>query len=113
MAALPDEEADVDAELSAYLTGAQAVPVPTYFVGSFGAGSRRAMAALAASSAMDITYLGRRSPPNLAEAICERCFAKLFCTCSLYPDAFVISTMVKCGQTLIASVVVQVLCVLL
>ena len=60
-AASADEETDVDAELSTYLTGAQAVPVPTYFVGSFGAGSRRAMAALAASSAIDITYLGRRS----------------------------------------------------
>ena len=47
-------------ELSAYLTGAQTVPVPTYFVGSFGAGSRRAMAALAASSSADVTYLGRR-----------------------------------------------------
>ena len=55
-----DEEAEVDSELSAYLTGAQAVPVPTYFVGSFGAGSRRAMAALAVSSTADVTYLGRR-----------------------------------------------------
>lgn len=55
-----DEEAEADAELSAYLTGAQTVPVPTYFIGSFGAGSRRAMAALAASSSADITYLGRR-----------------------------------------------------
>ena len=59
-ATLTDEEAEVEAELSAYLTGAQTVPVPTYFIGSFGAGSRRAMAALAASSSADVTYLGRR-----------------------------------------------------
>ena len=64
-AALADEEAEADAELSAYLTGAQTVPVATYFIGSFGAGSRRAMAALAASSAADVTYLGRRHVATL------------------------------------------------
>ena len=59
--AIVDEEEEADSELSAYLTGAQSVPIPVYFIGSFGQGSRRAMAALAASSAaVNITYLGRR-----------------------------------------------------
>ena len=54
-----EDTTNTDTELQAYISGASEVVVPTYFIGSFGRGSRKAMMALAASAAPNITYLGR------------------------------------------------------
>lgn len=53
------DDADYNGELVPYITGDKKAPVPTYFIGGFGAGSRQALEALAAAPECGIHYLGR------------------------------------------------------
>ena len=54
------DDADFLGELSPYINGTKTAPVPTYFIGGFGLGSTKAVAALAAAAPQcNIHYLGR------------------------------------------------------
>lgn len=53
------DEAEYVGELAPYLSGEKTAPVPTYFIGGSGLGSKQALSALAATPQCDIHYLGR------------------------------------------------------
>jgi len=53
------DEADYVGELTPYIAGDKVAPIPTYFSGGFGLGSKQALSALAAAPACGIHYLGR------------------------------------------------------
>ncbi|KAH7619036.1 hypothetical protein Ndes2526B_g05985 [Nannochloris sp. 'desiccata'] len=53
------DDADYVGELLPYINGEKTVPVPTYFIGGFGLGSSKALAALATTPNCNIKYLGR------------------------------------------------------
>lgn len=59
------DDAEYQGELTPYLKGEKRAPVPTYFVGGWGAGSRAALEALALAPDSNITYLGRRGVTSL------------------------------------------------
>ncbi|KAL4423189.1 hypothetical protein ABPG77_000322 [Micractinium sp. CCAP 211/92] len=52
------DDADYNGELLPYITGEKKAPVPTYFIGGWGHGSKQALEALAASDG-NVKYLGR------------------------------------------------------
>eukprot|EP00208_Stichococcus_sp_RCC1054_P002085 CAMPEP_0206146064 /NCGR_PEP_ID=MMETSP1473-20131121/29358_1 /ASSEMBLY_ACC=CAM_ASM_001109 /TAXON_ID=1461547 /ORGANISM="Stichococcus sp, Strain RCC1054" /LENGTH=638 /DNA_ID=CAMNT_0053542501 /DNA_START=442 /DNA_END=2358 /DNA_ORIENTATION=+ len=58
IAGASEDSAAPDAETIKFLTGKQEVPVPTFFIGAFGAGSRQAMAAAEASGTARLQWLG-------------------------------------------------------
>jgi diadenosine tetraphosphate (Ap4A) HIT family hydrolase len=53
------DDADYVGELLPYINGEKSAPVPTYFIGGFGLGSSKALAALATAPNCNIKYLGR------------------------------------------------------
>jgi hypothetical protein len=62
-----DDAAEPDSELVEYASGARIAPLPTYFIGGFGRGSTRALAALeAGGGAGGVRYLGRAGLASLA-----------------------------------------------
>lgn len=52
-----EDAAPVSADAQAYTSGSKQAPIPTYFIGSFGAGSKEAMLFLSTASS-NIQYLG-------------------------------------------------------
>ena len=52
------DASEEDTELADYVTGAKEVPLPTYFIGSFGQGAERAIESLSDADA-PVRYLGR------------------------------------------------------
>ncbi len=52
-----EDAAPVSADAQAYTSGSKQAPMPTYFIGSFGAGSKEAMLSLSTASS-NIQYLG-------------------------------------------------------
>ena len=52
------DSAEPEAELLEYVTGSREVPVPTFFIGGFGAGAAAAEAALDGASNSRLQYLG-------------------------------------------------------
>ncbi|KAL0037433.1 hypothetical protein WJX79_008053 [Trebouxia sp. C0005] len=52
-----EDAAPVSADAQAYTSGSKQAPIPTYFIGSFGAGSKEAMLSLSTASS-NIQYLG-------------------------------------------------------
>ena len=53
------DDGDYEGELLPYITGDKQAPVPTYFIGGWGQGSRQALEALSGSSGANVHYLGR------------------------------------------------------
>lgn len=52
-----EDAAPVSADAQAYTSGSKQAPIPAYFIGSFGAGSKEAMLSLSTASS-NIQYLG-------------------------------------------------------
>ena len=52
-----EDAAPISADAQAYVSGSKQAPIPTYFIGSFGAGSQEAMRSLSTAST-NIHYLG-------------------------------------------------------
>lgn len=61
-----DDAGPADAELQSYLSGSSQAPIPTYFIGSYGAGSTTAMQSFASAVGSNLHYLGRAGLKTLA-----------------------------------------------
>ena len=63
----PDEdEEELDSEISEYLSGQKVVPIPVYFIGSFGRGAMRGInMLLEAASPGRVRHLGRAGLTSL------------------------------------------------
>jgi hypothetical protein len=75
LAAGPDDD-EYTGELLPYITGEKNAPLPTYFVGGWGHGSKQALEALAASDG-NVRYLGRSgvaSVSGLQVAFLDGCY---------------------------------------
>lgn len=64
-AGAPEDSAEPDAETMDFLTGKREIPVPCFFIGGFGAGSRKAMQEAAAAGVARLQYLGTAGVAHL------------------------------------------------
>lgn len=59
------DDAEYAGELLPYIKGDKKAPLPTYFIGGYGAGSQQALASLEAAPECDIVHLGRAGVAQL------------------------------------------------